>query len=118
FVDPLVGMRDQNLRVLLEHGGDRKRGDVARDRVEALQRVGAHEEVELADRQQEAVVYGRPARPHGEVKPPNGVGGCAPAPGGAGPPAGPGWWRRCAPPATEWVRREPLSSFWCAAAGP
>ena len=61
-------MCDQHLRVLLEHGRDRKRGNVARDRVEALQRVGAHEEVELADRQQKAVVHVRPARHDGDLE--------------------------------------------------
>ena len=33
-----------------------------------LQRVGAHEEVELADRQQDAVVHVRPARHDGHVE--------------------------------------------------
>ena len=43
--------------------------DVLLDRIEALQRVGAHEEVELADRQQDAVVHVRPARHDGDVEP-------------------------------------------------
>ena len=69
FLDALAGMRHQHLRLLLEHGGDRERRDVLLDRVEALQRVGAHEEVELADRQQDAVVHVRPARHDGDVEP-------------------------------------------------
>ncbi len=39
------------------------------DCVEGLQRVGAHEEVELADRQQDAVVHVRTARHDGHVEP-------------------------------------------------
>ena len=62
-------MRHQHLRILLEHGGDRERRDVLLDRVEALQRVPAHEKVELADRQQDAVVHLRPARHDGDVEP-------------------------------------------------
>ena len=62
-------MRQQHLRVLLEDRGDRDGRDVLGDRVEGLQRVGAHEEVELADRQQDAVVDVRPARHDGDVEP-------------------------------------------------
>ena len=68
LVDALPRMRHQHLRLLLEHGGDRERGNVLLDRVEALQRVGRHEEVELADRQQQAVVHVRPARHDGDVE--------------------------------------------------
>ena len=69
FLDALIGMRDQHLRVLLEHGGDRDGRNVLLDRVEALQRVGAHEEVDLADRQQQPVVHVRAARHDGDVEP-------------------------------------------------
>ncbi len=62
-------MRDQHLRVLLEHGGDGKGRNVALDSVEALQRVGAHEEVELAGQQQHAVVHVGSARHDGDVEP-------------------------------------------------
>jgi len=44
-------------------------GTFCSDRVERLQRVGAHEEVELADRQQDAVVDLRAARHDGHVEP-------------------------------------------------
>ena len=69
FVDALIGMRDQHLRVLLEIGRDFDGRDVLRDRVEALQRVGGQEEVDLADRQQDAVVHARAARHDGHVEP-------------------------------------------------
>ena len=68
LVDALVRVRHQHLRLLLEHGGDRERRDVLLDRVEALQRVRRHKEVELADRQQDAVVHVRPARHDGDVE--------------------------------------------------
>ena len=42
--------------------------NVLLDRVERLQRVGAHEEVELADRQQQPVVHVRAARHDGDVE--------------------------------------------------
>ena len=62
-------MRDQHLRVFLEHRGHRKRRNVTLDRVEALQRVGAHEEVELSGEQQHAVIHVGPARHDGDVEP-------------------------------------------------
>jgi len=61
FLDALIGMGEQDLRVLLEHGGDRNGRNVLRNRVEALQRVRAHEEVELAREEQQAVVHLRTA---------------------------------------------------------
>ena len=61
-------MRDQHLRVLLEQRRDLDRRNVLRDRVEALQRVGAEEEIDLADRQQDAVVHVRAARHDGDVE--------------------------------------------------
>ena len=63
-----AGMREQHLRILLEDRRDRDGRDVLRDRVERLQRVGAHEEVELAGGQQNAVVHLRPARHDGDVE--------------------------------------------------
>ena len=62
-------MRDQHLRVLLEDRRHRDGRNVLLDRVEGLQRIGAHEEVELADRQQDAVVHVRPALHDGDVEP-------------------------------------------------
>ena len=38
------------------------------DGIEGLQRIGAHEEVELADRQQDPVVHVRPARHDGDLE--------------------------------------------------
>ncbi len=61
-LDALVRMRHQHLRVLLEHRSDGQSRDVLLDGIEAEQRVGAHEEVELADRQQDAVVHVGTAR--------------------------------------------------------
>ena len=61
-------MRHQDLRILLEQGGDGQRRDVLLDGIEALQRVGAHEEVELADRHQDAIVHVRPARHDGHIE--------------------------------------------------
>ena len=62
-------MVKQDLRVLLEHGGDRDQRHVVGDRVERLQRVRAHEEVELARDQEHAVVLVGPARHDGDVEP-------------------------------------------------
>ena len=61
-------MGQKNLRVLLEHGGDRHHRHIVGDRVERLQRVGAHEEVELAGDQQNAVVAVWSARHDGDVE--------------------------------------------------
>ncbi len=73
-LDALAGMRHQHLRVLLEHGGDHQRRDVLRHRVERLQRVRAHVEVDAAGRQQQPVVHVRPARHDGDVEPVPAVG--------------------------------------------
>ena len=62
-------MRDQHLRVLLEIRRDFDGGDILGDRVEALQIVGGQEEVDLADRQQDAVVHARAALADGDVEP-------------------------------------------------
>ena len=61
-------MRDEDLRVLLEHGGDVDGRHVLRDGVEALQRIGAQIEIDLADRQQHAVVGVRAALQDGHVE--------------------------------------------------
>ena len=61
-------MRQQHLRVLLEDRGDDQGRDVLRDRVERLQRVGAHVEFDPAGDQLQAVVHVRPARQDGDVE--------------------------------------------------
>ena len=68
FSMPWSGMRQQHLRVFLEHRGDRDGRHILLDRVEGLQRIGAHEEIDLADRQQDAVVHIRPAGHDGDVE--------------------------------------------------
>ena len=68
FLDALVGMRQQHLRILLEDRGDDQGRDVLRDRVERLQRVGAHVEFDPAGDQLQAVVHVRPARQDGDVE--------------------------------------------------
>ena len=62
-------MRDENLRILLEHRGDRDDGDVVGDRVERHQRIRRHEEIELAGNQQHPVIVVRAARHNGDVEP-------------------------------------------------
>ena len=62
-------MRDQNLRVFLEARRHHDGRNIVLDRVETLQRVGAHEKVEFADGEQNAVVHVRPARHDGHVQP-------------------------------------------------
>ena len=69
FLDPLIRMRHQHLGILLEHGRDGKGGNILRDRIEALQRVGAHVEVELAHGQQDAIVHIRAAGHDGDIEP-------------------------------------------------
>ena len=64
----LSGMRHQHLRLLLEHGCDGDGRNVLRDRVEALQRIRAHEEIDLAGEQRDAVVHLRAARHDGHVE--------------------------------------------------
>ena len=65
---PLTGMRDQHLRILLKQGGDFDGRHVLGDGVEPFQRVGGQEEVDLADRQQDAVVHVRAALQDGDVE--------------------------------------------------
>ena len=62
-------MGEESLRILLEDGGDRHHGHVVGDRLERLQRVRGHEEVELAGDQQHAVVVVGAARHDGDVEP-------------------------------------------------
>src|SRR5258708_27824835 len=62
-------MGQENLRILLEDGGDRHHRHVVGDRVERHQGVGSHEEVELAGNQQHAVVVVGAARHDGDVEP-------------------------------------------------
>ncbi len=61
-------MGQENLRILLEDGGDRDHRYVVGDRVERLQRVRGHEEVELAGGQQDAVVGVGTSRHDGDVE--------------------------------------------------
>ena len=61
-------MGQENLRILLEDGGDRDQRHVVGDGVERLQRVRAHEEVELAGGQQDAVVGVGASRHDGDVE--------------------------------------------------
>ena len=68
FSMPWSGMRQQHLRVLLEHRGDHQGRDVLRHRVERLQRVGAHVELDPAGDQLQPVVHVRPARQDGDVE--------------------------------------------------
>ena len=58
----------QDLRILLKQGGDLDGRHILLDRVEALQRVGAQIEVDLADQQQHPVVGIRSARQDGHVE--------------------------------------------------
>ena len=62
-------MRDQHLRVFLEIGRDFDGRDILRDGVRTLQIVGGQEEVDLADRKENAVVHARAALPDGHVEP-------------------------------------------------
>ena len=62
-------MGQENLRVLLEDGGDGYHRHLVGDRIERLQGVGGHEEVELAGDQQHAIVVVRAARHDGDVEP-------------------------------------------------
>ena len=68
LLDTLIRMCKEHQRILLEHGGDRNDRHVLLHRVETLQRVGAHEEVDLADGEQDAVVHVRTARHDGHVE--------------------------------------------------
>src|SRR5262249_8577259 len=68
FVDALIRVRDQHLRVFLKHGGDFDGRNLLLDRVEGLQRVGAEKEIYFADRQQDAFVDVWPARHDGDIE--------------------------------------------------
>src|SRR5262249_18873353 len=68
FIDALVRMRDQHLRVLLKQRSHFDRRNLLLDRVEGLQRIGAQKKIDFADRQQDAVVDARPARHDGDVE--------------------------------------------------
>ena len=67
-VDAAIGVGNHHLRVLLEHRRDREGRNALRHRIERLQRVRAHEEVDAADRQQELVVHLRTALNDGHVE--------------------------------------------------
>ena len=68
FVDALIGMGDEDLRVFLEQRGDLDHRHVLGDGIKTLQRVGAEEEIDLADRQQDLIVRARAARHDGDVE--------------------------------------------------
>ena len=57
----LVGMRDQDLRILLEDRRNGQRRNVPLDGIERLERVRAHVEFDFPGRQQDAVVHLRAA---------------------------------------------------------
>ena len=61
-------MRDEDLRVFLEQRGDLDHRHVLGDGIKTLQRVGAEEEIDLADRQQDLIVRARAARHDGDVE--------------------------------------------------
>jgi uncharacterized protein (UPF0548 family) len=61
-------MGQENLRILLEDGGDRDHRHVIGDGVERLQRVCRHEEIELARDQQDAIVRVGTSRHDGDVQ--------------------------------------------------
>jgi hypothetical protein len=61
-VEPLAGMAQEHLRVLLEMRRDDHRRNVLLDRREGLDHAAAHVEVELADRHEHAVAGAGPAR--------------------------------------------------------
>jgi hypothetical protein len=61
-----VGQED--LRILLEDRGDRDQRHIVGDRVERLQRVRAHEEIELAGGQEDTVVGVGATGHDGDVK--------------------------------------------------
>src|SRR5665811_1699156 len=69
FCDLRFRMGQEDLRILLEHGGDRHHWHIVGDRIERHQGVGGHEEVKLAGNQQHAVVVVRTARHDGDVEP-------------------------------------------------
>jgi hypothetical protein len=67
-VKTLAGVRDQHLRLLLEAGGNRNRGNVLLHRREGLQHIAAHVEIDAADGQQHAVVGLRTTGRDGHIK--------------------------------------------------
>ena len=62
-------MGQENLRILLEYGGDRHHRHVIGDRIERHQRVRGHEEVELSGDQQNAIIVVGAARHDSDVEP-------------------------------------------------
>ena len=91
-------MRQEDLRILLEDGGDRHHRHVVGDRIERQQRVRAHEEIELAGDQQHAVVVVGAARHDGDVEAVFLVGAVGDAPGKI---------RRARPRRPSWFRTRP-----------
>ena len=56
-----AGMRDEHLRIFLEACGHRDGRNVLRNGIERLQRIGAHEEIEFPDREQDRLfTFGPP----------------------------------------------------------
>src|SRR5581483_7030516 len=69
-----VRMRHKDLRVPLEARSNGDRRDILRNRIERLQRIGAHEEIDLPDWKQDAVVHVRAAGHDRDIKPVSPVG--------------------------------------------
>ncbi len=67
-VEPLPRMRHQDERILLEERGDGDDRDVLFDRVEGLDHIGAHVEVDPARRQQQPTIALRAALQNGDVE--------------------------------------------------
>ena len=60
--------KERELALVLRELAEARLELARRDRIEALQRVGAEEKVDLADRQKDAVVHVRAARNDGDVE--------------------------------------------------
>src|SRR5713226_1077077 len=62
-------MRDQDLRILLEHRRDRDSRNILLDRIEGLQRVRTQVKIDLSYWQEDAIIHLRAARDDGGVEP-------------------------------------------------
>ena len=61
-------MSDEHLRIFLEARRNCDSRNILCNRIEGLQRIGAHKEIEFADGQQNAVVHVRPAGDDGHIE--------------------------------------------------
>ena len=68
-VEAFAGMAHQHLRVLLEHARHDDGRDALGDGAHRLDHVGAHEEIDLPRRHQQAQIVVRPALHDGHVEP-------------------------------------------------